>query len=54
MFKYNNKIVFHKMIAEIGVNFLDNVIEKYGGDYCSQHFDTKSHISSMLYLNING
>jgi len=52
MFNYNNKLVFHKLIAEIGGNFLANTIEKYGGDYRSQHFDTKSHINSMLYLNL--
>lgn len=51
MFNYNNKLVFHKLIAEIGGNFLASTIERYGGDYRSQHFDTKSHINSMLYLN---
>lgn len=52
MFKNNNKLVFHKLIAEIGGSFLDRTIRKYGGDYRIQHFDTKSHINSMLYLNI--
>lgn len=52
MFKNNNKLVFHKLIAEIGGSFLDKTIRKYDGDYRSQHFDTRSHINSMLYLNI--
>jgi hypothetical protein len=52
MFKNNNKLVFHKLIAEIGGNFLDSTIRKYGGDYRTQHFDTRSHLNSMLYLNI--
>ncbi|GAA0730852.1 IS4 family transposase [Clostridium malenominatum] len=50
----NNKLVFHKLIAEIGGNFLAKTIKKYKGDYRSQHFDTRSHINSMLYLNIRG
>lgn len=52
MFKNNNKLVFHKLIAEIGGSFLDKTIREYNGDYRSQHFDTRSHINSMLYLNI--
>ena len=52
MFTNNNKLVFHKLIAEIGGSFLDKTIRQYGGDYRSQHFDTRSHINSMLYLNI--
>lgn len=50
----NNKLIFHKLIAEIGGSFLDKTIKKYDGDYRSQHFHTKSHINSMLYLNIRG
>lgn len=52
MFINNNKLVFHKLISEIGGNYLDKTIQKYGGDYRSQHFDTRSHINSMIYLNI--
>ncbi|WML34067.1 IS4 family transposase [Clostridium sp. OS1-26] len=52
MLKNNNKLVFHKLIAEIGGDFVTRTIEKYNGDYRSQHFDTRSHINSMLYLNI--
>jgi hypothetical protein len=50
----NNKLVFHKLIAEIGGSFVDSTIRKYSGDYRCQHFDTKSHINSMIYLNIRG
>lgn len=52
MFKNNNKLVFHKLIAEIGGSFIDKTIRKYGGDYRSQHFDTRSNINSMIYVNI--
>lgn len=50
----NNKLIFHKLIAEIGGSFLEKTIRKYGGDYRCQHFDTRSHINSMIYLNIRG
>lgn len=50
----NNKLVFHKLLEEIGGSFLNSTIKKYDGDYRSQHFDSKSHINSMLYLNIRG
>jgi len=50
----NNKLVFHKLIAEIGGSFVDSTIQKYGGDYRCQHFDSKSYINSMIYLNIKG
>lgn len=50
----NNKLVFHKLIAEMGGSFVKHTIKKYNGDYRSQHFDTCSHINSMIYLNIRG
>lgn len=50
----NNKLVFNKLIAEIGCNFLNSVINKYNGDYRTQHFDSKSHLYSLLYFNIKG
>lgn len=54
MINNNNKLVFHKLIAEIGGSFFDSTIRKYDGDYRCQHFDSRSHINSMLYLNIKG
>lgn len=54
MFNNNDKLVFHRLIEEIGGSFLNHTIQKYAGDYRSQHFDSKSHINSMLYLNIKG
>lgn len=50
----NNKLVFNKLMAEIGGNFLNSVINKYNGDYRIQHFDSKSHLYSLLYFNIKG
>ncbi|EYE88956.1 hypothetical protein Q428_05410 [Fervidicella metallireducens AeB] len=50
----NNKLIFYKLIAENGGSFLEKTIRKYGGDYRCQHFDTRSHINSMIYLNIRG
>lgn len=29
----NNKLVFYKLIAEIGGNFINHTIKKYNGDY---------------------
>ncbi|WP_212904910.1 DUF4372 domain-containing protein, partial [Clostridium polyendosporum] len=52
MFNNNNKLVFHKLIAEIEGTFLNRIIQKYGGDYRSQHFDSKSHLYSLLYSNL--
>lgn len=54
LFRTNNKLVFQKLIAEIGGSFLDKVINKYNGDYRSQHFDTKSQLYSLLYMNMRG
>lgn len=54
MFNNNNKLVFHKLIVEIGGRFLDNVISKYSGDFRRQNFDKKSHLYSLLYMNIRG
>jgi hypothetical protein len=54
MFHNNNKLVFHKLIEVIGGRFLDNTIDKYNGDFRSQHFDTKSHLYSLIYMNIRG
>jgi len=50
----NNKLLFDKLIAEIGGNFLNSVIKKYDGDYRTQHFDSKSHLYSLIYFNIKG
>lgn len=51
MFKNNNKLVFNKLLSEIGGNFLNSTISKYSGDFRTQHFDTKSHVYSLLYSN---
>lgn len=53
-YKTNDKLVFHKLIEGIGGNFLNRTIAKYDGDYRSQHFDSKSHLYSMIYMNIRG
>ncbi|KOA19717.1 hypothetical protein CLHOM_18060 [Clostridium homopropionicum DSM 5847] len=50
----NNKLVFHKLIEEIKGSFLNNIIKKHATEYRTQHFDTKSHLFSMLYFNIRG
>lgn len=51
MFKNNNKLVFNKLISEIGGNFLNQTIKKYNGDFRSQYFDTKSHMLALIYSN---
>ena len=47
----NNKLVFNKLIAEIQGTFLERVISKYDRNFRSQHFDTKSHLYTLLYSN---
>lgn len=51
MLRNNNKLVFNKLLSEIGGNFLNRTISKYNGDFRTQHFDTKSHLYSLLYSN---
>lgn len=53
MNQYNNKTVFNKLIEVINGNKLNRIIRKYNSDYRIQHFDTKSHVFSMLYLQLS-
>lgn len=53
MNQYNNKIVFNKLIEVINGNKLNNISNRYNSDYRTQHFDTKSHVFSMLYLQLS-
>lgn len=52
MINYNNKLVFNKLIAEIEGTFLNRTINKYNGDFRTQHFDTKSQLFSLIYSNL--
>lgn len=40
------------MISEIDGSVLTRLINKYNCDYRTQHFDTKSHLYSLIYANI--
>ena len=53
MNQYNNKTVFNKITEVINGNRLNSIINKYNSDYRIQHFDTKSHVFSMLYLQLS-
>lgn len=53
MFYNNHKLVFNKLIAEIGGSFLQKTISKYNSDFKTHHFDTKSHLYALLYSNFN-
>lgn len=53
MNQYNNKTVFSKLIEVINGNRLNHIINKYNSDHRIQHFDTRSHIFSMLYLQLS-
>ncbi|MBU5425219.1 IS4 family transposase [Tissierella pigra] len=53
MVQYNNKTVFSKLIEVINGNKLNYIINKYNSDYRIQHFNTKSHVFSMLYLQLS-
>lgn len=45
-----NKIFFTKLTEIITGNILNKTIKKYNSDFRVQHFDTKSHLYSMLYF----
>lgn len=50
----NNKTILSKITDVIGGNKIDRLVKKYDTDHRSQHFYTKSHILSMIYLNLSG
>lgn len=50
----NNKTIFNKITQVIDGNCINRTIKKYNSDFRSQHFDTRSHIYSMLYLQLSG
>ena len=51
MLQTHTKLVFTELIGEISGSFLKSTIKKYDGNYRTQHFDTKSHLYSLLYSN---
>lgn len=53
MLTYNNKIVFSKIVDVIDGNKMRSIVKKYNSDFRTQHFDTRSHILSMLYLQLS-
>ena len=50
----NNKIFFTKITEIITGNVLNKTISKYNSDYRTQHFDTKSHLYSLLFFQFKG
>lgn len=54
MSRYNDRLVFSKVTEVINGNILSKYINKYSGDYRTQHFDTRSHFLSMIYFNLKG
>lgn len=52
--EYNNKIFFNKLTEIITGNTLNKTVKKYNSDFRVQHFDTKSHLYSMLYFQLKG
>ena len=50
---YNDKTIFNKLTHVIDGNFMNGIVKKYNSDFRSQHFDTRSHIYSMLYLQLS-
>lgn len=51
MLQTHTKLVFTELIGEISASFLKSTIKKYDGNYRTQHFDTESHLYSLLYSN---
>lgn len=54
MFNINNRTFFNKITEVISGRALDKLIEKYNSNYRTQHFDTSSHLLSMLYFQLKG
>lgn len=54
MSRNNDRLVLSKITEVINGKTLLNSIHKYKGDYRTQHFDTRSHLFSMIYLNLRG
>jgi hypothetical protein len=52
--RYNNRLVFSKITEVIDGNVLRDCVKKHAGDYRTQHFDTRSHLLSMIYFNLTG
>jgi hypothetical protein len=54
MYINNNKTFFNKITQVITAKTLDRIIRKYNSDYRTQHFDTSSHLLSMLFFQLKG
>ncbi|OGO78227.1 MAG: hypothetical protein A2Y23_00475 [Clostridiales bacterium GWB2_37_7] len=54
MSRYNDRLVFSKITEVIDGNTLNQSVKKYAGDYRTQHFDTRSHLFSLIYFNLKG
>lgn len=50
----NNKTFFEKITQVITGTALNRLTKKYNSDYRVQHFDTASHLNSMLYFEFKG
>jgi hypothetical protein len=50
----NNKTFFEKITQVITGTTVSKVIKKYNSDYRVQHFDTLSHLNSMLFFEFKG
>ncbi|OPJ56517.1 IS4 family transposase [Alkalithermobacter paradoxus] len=50
---FNDKTIFKKITHVIDGNCINNIVKKYNSDFRSQHFNTRSHIYSMLYLQLS-
>jgi hypothetical protein len=53
MLNYNNKTVFKKITDVINGRLVNKIVKKYDSDYRIQHFDTQSHVNSMIYNQIS-
>ena len=54
MSRYNDRLVFSKITEVIDGSTINRAVGKYAGDYRTQHFDTRSHMFSLIYFNIKG
>lgn len=53
MLQPNDKTVLRKITQAIDGKYINQIVGKYKSDFRTQHFDTRSHIFAMLYLQLS-
>ncbi|MBB6219054.1 hypothetical protein HNQ80_005235 [Anaerosolibacter carboniphilus] len=54
MTQLNNKTVLRKITQVFYGSYFNKIVDKYDGDYKTQHFYTRSHAIAMIYQQFSG